>query len=543
MPTPRDGRRTPAPCTHTKRAPAPTHLLSFFGNSSYHIYGGAIAANNATGNAGIVGFATGSTTYKFASVFARVTLGKGVLAGDSFYNTLPNNTQNQYLIGFTKPIRTGAVWFWRLSCDGPGRVAGPGRPPSTDRAMPDACTPSINAPSARPRLAAPRPTPIRRPPTHPPLPRTGDYSAACIDPVTNDFWGASGQGQKCARGVPRRRVKGFMRPRASNQRPLPPFPASPPATPLHRPTTGALSSGGPPWGEVAATSAPSWPLRSGRARAPQLRGTGGWRLAALAERAARLGRLIHLGVAIRPSKHAQLPPLASRALVPLTRWRCTPWGWGGGRPANKLMVSKGNLVEGVGGRRAGPTRMAAACPRGGGLQTNARAGLAVTRRQRLHQRQCDQPHPRSPACLRWPTVVPAQARELFPVAGTMCLPQAPVAPLVSWRKAGGCVNGRAGGRVGHSVQAPGLLSNCRRRASPAEQHRTSGEAPAPERRRWPGWYSNMRRPARSRARGGRRAVRSMRRRRQPTRPSEAAPAAGGIGTVAVAIAAHWSPAP
>ena len=257
-----------------------------------------------------------------------------------------------------------------------------------------------------------------------------------------------------------------MRPRASNQRPLPPFPASPPATPLHRPTTGALSSGGPPWGEVAATSAPSWPLRSGRARAPQLRGTGGWRLAALAERAARLGRLIHLGVAIRPSKHAQLPPLASRALVPLTRWRCTPWGWGGGRPANKLMVSKGNLVEGVGGRRAGPTRMAAACPRGGGLQTNARAGLAVTRRQRLHQRQCDQPHPRSPACLRWPTVVPAQARELFPVAGTMCLPQAPVAPLVSWRKAGGCVNGRAGGRVGGRAggRAGGLGILCRHQA-------------------------------------------------------------------------------
>ena len=179
MPTPRDGRRTPAPCTHTKRAPAPTHLLSFFGNSSYHIYGGAIAANNATGNAGIVGFATGSTTYKFASVFARVTLGKGVLAGDAFYNTLPNNTQNQYLIGFTKPIRTG------------------------------------------------------------------DYSAACIDPATKEFWGASEQGQMCARGrgvrvrngAGRREIwrgaKGFVRrpafvPRESGQ---PPARHPPPASP------------------------------------------------------------------------------------------------------------------------------------------------------------------------------------------------------------------------------------------------------------------------------------------------------------------------
>ena len=285
MPTPRDGRRTPAPCAHTNRAPAPTRLLSFFGNSSYHIYGGAIAANNATGNAGIVGFATGSTTYKFASVFARVTLGKGVLAGDAFYNTLPNNTQNQYLIGFTKPIRTGAVWFWRLSCDGPGRVAGPGRPPSTDCAMPDACTPSINAPSARPRLAAPRPTPIRRPPTYPPLPRTGDYSAACIDPVTKDFWGASGQGQKCARGVPRRRGKGFMRPRASNQRPIPPSPASPPATPLHRPTTGALSSGGPRWGEAGGDKcALLAPAIGAGARAPTARY---WCLAAGGSRGAR----------------------------------------------------------------------------------------------------------------------------------------------------------------------------------------------------------------------------------------------------------------
>jgi hypothetical protein len=75
-----------------------------YGNSAWHVYGGAIAPSLSNANvAGFVGFITGSTSIQFASMFGRITVGSGVTYATTV-NAAPNG---QYLKGFTRPVRTG----------------------------------------------------------------------------------------------------------------------------------------------------------------------------------------------------------------------------------------------------------------------------------------------------------------------------------------------------------------------------------------------------------------------------------------------------
>ena len=76
-----------------------------YGSSAFHTYGAAIGASQTNANAaGFVAFTTGSRVQKFASLYARVTVGTGVTAAYSLNGAAPNNV---YLTGFTSPIRTG----------------------------------------------------------------------------------------------------------------------------------------------------------------------------------------------------------------------------------------------------------------------------------------------------------------------------------------------------------------------------------------------------------------------------------------------------